>query len=94
MSVAEALEAQINHSQSMRAKQIVKANQNNRRHDANCKDCKYSMIISWEGTFYACDYMGMTGKRRPCEPGDGCTVKVKLNGQRRKVRPDGGRVWL
>lgn len=82
-SVADAIETKAN---KPRAKK--------RRCDANCRDCQYSMWLSWDGRYCVCDYLGMTGKRRPCEAGDGCTVKEKLNGKRRKVRPDGGKVWL
>lgn len=50
-----------------------------RRQDTNCVDCRYSMIVTLmdRGVWYACDYMGITGIRRPCESGDNCTVKIK-----------------
>ena len=40
-----------------------------------CKGCAY-----WCGgptTIKTCDYMLITGKRRPCPPGEGCTVKKR-----------------
>ena len=36
-----------------------------------CKGCIY--YFSTSGT---CDYLIMTGKRRPCPAGKGCSVKV------------------
>ena len=36
-----------------------------------CSGCKYTF-----GAGY-CDYLGQTGQRRPCPPGEGCTVRIK-----------------
>ena len=49
------------------------------RPDRNCKTCTMSMQVWLDdmGVYYACDYLGRVGKRRPCEYGDGCTVKLK-----------------
>lgn len=47
----------------------------------NCRNCKY-----FHGRFdetCCCNYLLMTGKRRPCPPGAGCTVKVKRKRPRR-----------
>lgn len=57
-----------------------------RRTDKNCVDCKYSMRLTLlnGGIWYACDHLGKTGKCRPCESGDKCTVKIKSS---RKKRP-------
>ena len=78
MSVADALETPV--KQQHRRKQ-------ERKSDANCVDCRFCMELHWEGKYYACDYMGMTGKRRPCEAGDGCKVKEK--GERKRISPKG-----
>lgn len=50
-----------------------------KRQDRNCIDCRYSMLVMMldRGIWYACDYMGQVGHRRPCEYGDKCTVKIK-----------------
>jgi hypothetical protein len=44
-----------------------------------CKRCIYSMWLALPkaGYWAACDYLGQTGKRRPCEAGDDCTVFVR-----------------
>ena len=49
-----------------------------RRQDGNCVDCVYSTLLSLPraGLWHACDYIGVTGKRRPCEAGYNCKVKV------------------
>ena len=59
------------------------------RADRNCVDCEYSMrlILLNCGVWYACDYLGRTGKRRPCESGDKCTVKIKATKKRRPGLP-------
>ena len=41
----------------------------------NCHDCKY--FYGHSDYVACCNYIFVTGKRRPCPPGDGCTVKVK-----------------
>ena len=49
------------------------------RPDKNCKGCDHSMVVWMDdmGLYYACDYLNRVGKRRPCEYGEGCTVKLK-----------------
>ena len=47
----------------------------------NCATCSYHGKC---GGMICCNYLLMTGKRRPCPPGAGCTVKV---GYRRKHFP-------
>lgn len=44
-----------------------------------CKRCIYSMWLALPkaGYWAACDYLGQTGKRRPCEAGDSCTEFVR-----------------
>ena len=59
---------------------------------SNCDDCFYCRQLDYSmGRF--CAYLFVTGHRRPCPPGDGCTVKVgrevyrrKVHGKRKKVR--------
>jgi hypothetical protein len=59
-----------------------------RRQDSNCRDCVYSMLLSLPrgGIWHACDYMGITGKRRPCDGGDNCTVKIKKGDKNERVQ--------
>lgn len=44
-----------------------------------CKGCKYYYSIAQNGRsgFGVCQYFLMTGKRRPCKGGEGCTVKER-----------------
>lgn len=46
-----------------------------------CKTCLYR--ASEEYKCMKCDYIGITGTMRPCEPGDECTVYKR---GKRKVR--------
>lgn len=39
----------------------------------NCATCFYHGKC---GGLVCCDYLSKTGQRRPCPPGDACTVKV------------------
>ena len=45
----------------------------------NCMDCIYTELVTLPdcGRWNVCDYIGHTGKCRPCPYGDGCTVKKK-----------------
>lgn len=38
----------------------------------SCKGCAYAALLSGA---WCCDYLSMTGHRRPCLPGEGCTVR-------------------
>lgn len=50
-----------------------------------CLGCIY---MGWVGSYLGCcNYLLMTGKRRPCPPGKECTVKHK---QKRTRRTDNG----
>lgn len=53
-----------------------------------CDDCFYYRNT---GAARYCAYMFITGKRRPCDPGDGCTAKVsrKVKRRKKKVAEDG-----
>lgn len=42
----------------------------------NCSDCFYCGKLS-SGSVPYCRYIFMTNQKRPCPPGDGCTVKVR-----------------
>ena len=55
-----------------------------------CDDCVYGGVITGLKT-RCCNYFLATGQRRPCPPGEGCTVKVgrKVNRRRKKVTKDG-----
>lgn len=50
-----------------------------------CDDCCYCGRIKSEGLRY-CRYMLFTNQRRPCPPGEGCTVKVGMKVYRRKKK--------
>ena len=58
------------------------------RPDANCKTCTRSTLVWLDdlGVYYACDYIGRVGKRRPCEYGDKCTVKKRKRGRKREAK--------
>lgn len=55
-----------------------------KRIDGNCIDCYYSMELTFDNRFFGCDYLGKTGRLRPCEYGWACTVKKPV--ERLKVR--------
>lgn len=46
--------------------------------DKHCKNCFYYryMYNGYKEMGRACHYLLITGKRRPCDPGKDCTVKV------------------
>ena len=48
--------------------------------DTWCTGCEF--LNQWGPVF--CDYIGMTGRRRPCPPGMGCTERTR----HARVRPD------
>lgn len=48
-----------------------------------CDNCVYHGRIHGRGP-RCCLYLIMTYERRPCPPGDGCTVKVPRKVNRRK----------
>ncbi len=39
----------------------------NRKRCAACKGCRY---LNHAGVIYTCDYIALTGKKRPCPPGE------------------------
>ena len=45
-----------------------------------CRRCIYLARINGQRSYKLCQYILMTGQRRPCPAGTGCTV--------RKTRPD------
>lgn len=54
----------------------------------NCQNCIY-----FQGTsdcVCTCDYILITGRKRPCDPGEGCTVKVKRRRKRKMSTDKGG----
>lgn len=55
--------------------------------DKHCDNCAYYHMFRSGGRFYG--YLLDTGQKRPCPPGDGCTVKVdrKVNRRKRKDVP-------
>lgn len=54
--------------------------------DRHCWKCIYCMTLS--GAYKTCDYYLITGKRRPCDPGKGCTVR-ELRNPKWSTRKDG-----
>lgn len=48
---------------------------------SNCADCVYKGMA---GELPHCAYIFKTGQRRPCPPGDECTVKVPY---RKRIYP-------
>jgi hypothetical protein len=53
--------------------------------DEFCDDCYYYRNV-YPGLGRCCHYILMTDKKRPCDPGKGCTVKVKTKVNRRKKK--------
>lgn len=52
---------------------------------AYCDGCTFrKKFTAWDLLY--CDYLFMSGERRPCPAGDGCTVRVKRRVYRRKER--------
>lgn len=49
-----------------------------------CSTCKYSCRISFEGGDRFCQYILITGRRRPCPGGNECTVYD--NGKHKRER--------
>lgn len=50
-----------------------------------CDDCiYYNKFVS--GNVRYCNYLCATDKKRPCTPGDGCTVKIGRKVYRRKMK--------
>lgn len=50
-----------------------------------CRTCRY-----WGAMTQTCDYLLLTGKRRQCPPGEGCTRKERGNG----ARPESPVEWV
>lgn len=42
----------------------------------SCKGCAYAVYLSGA---WCCDYLQIVGHRRPCPPGEGCTVRKTAN---------------
>jgi hypothetical protein len=56
-----------------------------------CDNCVYSGTLT-ASTTKVCNYLLVTNKRRPCPPGEGCTVKVVRKRSRRKKGAEDGEV--
>lgn len=68
---------------------ISNKNQNNERRTRHCRKpqcCVYYAVGNNDGYNGTCDYILVTGQRRPCGFGDACTVKET---QGRKMRGGG-----
>lgn len=44
--------------------------------DPTCEGCKYYARLGSGSSQMACHYLLIEGRRRPCDPGKDCTVKV------------------
>lgn len=53
--------------------------------DKYCKNCYYYKKMHSESD-RCCHYIFIEDKRRPCEPGAKCTVKIPINVYRRKKK--------
>ena len=53
--------------------------------DSYCTNCVY--YVGYSDTGLCCNYYIATDKRRPCDPGKGCTVRV-LRKKSRRTRKD------
>lgn len=42
----------------------------------SCKGCAYTVLLSG---VWCCNYLQITGRCRPCPPGEGCTVRKAAN---------------
>ena len=50
-----------------------------------CKGCMYQgHLYTSDKELRTCDYLLITGHRRPCPPGAGCTAKKLVNGRSRR----------
>ncbi len=60
----------------------------------SCEGCAYAVLLSGE---WYCDYLLTTGHRRPCPPGEGCTVRVEEKKDPKQTwkecPPVKGRTW-
>ncbi len=60
----------------------------------SCKGCAYAVLLSGD---WCCDYLGVTGHRRPCPPGEGCTVRAEGDRDSKRIwketKPMKGRSW-
>lgn len=52
--------------------------------DEYCIGCEYHWISYACPEYQACDYIMMTGRKRPCPSGKECTVKKKAKRRRYK----------
>ena len=53
--------------------------------NAACRGCMYQgHLYTSDKELRTCDYILITGQRRPCPPGAGCTAKKLVNGRRRR----------
>ena len=54
--------------------------------NGNCSNCFYYGKLAG---IRCCKYFLETGERRPCKPGEGCTVKIasKIKRTGKKVKP-------
>lgn len=50
-----------------------------------CRNCVY--FETYSDVILGCCYLLRTNKRRPCDPGEGCTVKIAR--KRKRVKKNG-----
>ncbi len=49
-----------------------------------CDNCHYYRYANGTSGVRCCHYLLWTNRKRPCDPGDACTVKVPVKANRRK----------
>ena len=59
--------------------------------DGYCHSCIY--YIGANNASYFCNYYLLTDKRRPCDPGTGCTVRVLRKRQRKSQKERDRERW-
>ena len=52
---------------------------------SKCDNCVYSGCLGYSH-MRVCNYLLVTNKRRPCPPGDACTVNVPRKVKRKKKK--------
>lgn len=50
-----------------------------------CSDCFYYKAV-WASDYKCCHYLLITDHKRPCDPGEGCTVKISEKKKRRQKK--------
>lgn len=57
-----------------------------------CEGCRY--FYGFYANTRCCNYIFVTGKKRPCPPGEECTVRKKQEEKTKKAMKIKGKVWI